>query len=171
MSASERDSIADIVHAIDQISESSLRANLLEWLYFQRATAALKHKQFEEAETLTAKVEGHEQRAFLHLEIAKRLLSRSETQSHAQELIDEAITEAKKSAMTIFAARVLLTASNLYLKIDLSRSISVLADAVNCINRIDSPDFFSDDQALERTPPRKGRGGRYAGEYLSLIHI
>ena len=141
-----------MVHAIDQISESALRADLLEWLYFQRATTAIKDKRFEEAETLTAKVEGLEQRAFLHLEIAKALLSRSETQTHAQEVLDEAITEAKKAGMTIFAARALLTASSLYLKIDPSRSIAVLADAVNCINHIESPDFFSDDQAMEKTP-------------------
>src|SRR6185437_16012499 len=53
LSSSEKDSLADVVHAIDQISEPSLRAILLEWLYFERARAALKHKQFDEAETLT----------------------------------------------------------------------------------------------------------------------
>ncbi len=170
-SASQRDSLGDVVHAIDQISESTLRANLLEWLYFQRATTAIKNKQFDEAETLTSKVEGLEQRAFLHLEIAKALSSRSETQTHAQEMIDEAITEAKKAGMTIFAARALLTASRLYLKIDPSRSISVLADAVNCINHIESPDFSSDNQAMEKTPTRKGRGGRYAGEYVLRFYM
>ena len=169
--ASQRDNVADVIQAIDQISESTLRSSLLEWLYFQRATTAVKDKQFEEAETLTSKVEGQEQRAFLHLEIAKGLLSRSETQNHAREMLDEAITEAKKAGMTIFAARVLLTASNLYQKIDLSRSISVLADAINCINRIESPDFISDDQTLEKTPERKGRGGRYAGEYSLRFYM
>jgi hypothetical protein len=169
--ASQKESLVDVIQAIDQISESTLRANLVEWLYFQRATTAFKDKQFEEAETLTSKIEGQEQRAFLHLEIAKALLSRSETQSHAQEMIDEAITEAQKAGMTIFAARALLTASNLYLKIDLSRSTSVLADAINCINHIESPDFSSDEQALEKTPARKGRGGRYAGEYLLRFYM
>lgn len=169
--ASQRDSLAEVVHAIDQISESTLRADLLEWLYFHRATTAIKAKGFEEAETLTAKVEGLEQRAFLHLQIAKSLLSRSETQTHAQELLDGAITEAKKAGMTIFAARALFTASSLYLKIDPNRAIAVLADAVNCINHIESPDFFSDDQAMEKTPTRKGRGGRYAGEYLLRFYM
>lgn len=73
--------------------------------------------------------------------------------------------------MTIFAARALLTASNLYLKIDLNRSIAVLADAINCINRIESPDFFSDDQTLEKKPVRKSRGGRYAGEYSLRFYM
>lgn len=169
--ASQKESLADVIQAIDQISESTLRASLLEWLYFQRATTAVKDKQFEEAETLTSKIEGQEQRAFLHLEIAKALLSRSDTQNHAQEILDEAISEAKKAGTTIFAARALLTASNLYLKIDPSRSISVLGDAINCINRIESPDFSSDDQALEKTPVRRGRGGRYEGEYLLRFYM
>ena len=169
--ASQKESLADVIQTIEEISESTLRASLMEWLYFQRAMIAVKDKHFEEAETLTAKVEGQEQRAFLHLEIAKALLSRSETQNQAQEMFDEAITEAKKAGMTIFAARALLTASNLYLKIDLNRSIAVLADAINCINRIESPDFFSDDQTLEKKPVRKSRGGRYAGEYSLRFYL
>jgi hypothetical protein len=163
--ASKKESLADVIQAIDKISESSLRAHLIEWLYFQRASSAVSEKQFEEAEKLTLRVEGFEQRGYLHVTIAKGLLNGSETQSHAQEILDEAITEAKKAGITIFAARVLLTASILNAKIDFSRSVSVLADAINCINRIESPDFFSDDQTLVKTAPRKGRGGQYAGEY------
>ncbi len=160
-----------LIQAIDEISDSNLRAHLLEWLYFQRAFTAIKAKEFEEAERLTSRVEGQEQRAFLHAEIAKGLLNRGEMQTHAQEILDEAITEAKKAGATLFAARTLLTASTLYVKIDLSRSISVLADAIDCINRIENPDFVSDDQALEKTPTRKGRGGRYAGEYLFRFYM
>src|SRR6185369_5051991 len=60
---------------------------------------------------------------------------------------------------------------NLYAKIDLSRSIEVLADAINCINRIEAPDFVSDDQAVEKTPVRLGRGGKYEGEYLFRFYM
>ena len=162
---SKKESLADVIQAIEKISDTSLRTHLLEWLYFHRARAALEDKQFEEAERLTSRVEGLDQRAYLHTEIARALLRTSATQTHAQAVLDEAITEAKKAGVTIFAARTLLTTSNLYAKIDLSRAISVLADAVNCINRIEAPDFFSNDQTLEKTPERKGRGGRYQGEY------
>src|SRR5205085_5814851 len=65
----------------------------------------------------------------------------------------------------------LLTASNLYTKLDRNRSIAVLADAINCINRLDAPDFVSDDQALEQRPRRKGKGGRYAGEYVFRFYM
>ena len=169
--ASETESLASVTQAIDKISNSSLRGLLLEWLYFRRATTAIKEKQFEEAEELAAKIEGHEQRAYLHTEIAKVLLKRNEMQTHGREVLDEAITEAKKAGVTLFAARTLLTASNLYATIDLNRSISVLADAINCINRIEAPDFFSDDQTLEKAPERTVRGGRYGGEYSLRFYM
>jgi hypothetical protein len=168
---SKKESLASVIQAIDKISDSNLRAHFLEWLYFHRATTAVQDKQFEEAERLTSRVEGQEQRAFLHTEIAKGLLNRRETQTHGREVLDEAITEAKKAGMTIFAARTLLTASHLYAIIDLGRSISVLADAINCINRMEVPDFVSDDQSLKKTPERKGKGGQYGGEYLLRFYM
>ena len=168
---SESESLADVIQAIDKISDANLRAQLSEWVYFQRASAAVRDKQLEEAERLTAKVEGLEQRAYLHTEIAKGLLSRSDLQIHGREVLDEAITEAKKAGVTIFAARSLLTASTLYAKIDFSRSISVLSDAINCINRLETPDFVSDDQSLQKKPERKGKGGRYQGEYRLRFYM
>jgi hypothetical protein len=166
--SSEKETLASVIQTIDKISDSNLRAHLLESLYFQRATTAVKAKRFEEAEKLTAKVEGLEQRAFLHVEIAKGLVNRGES---AHEILDDGIAEAKKAGATIFAARVLLTASNLYAKVDLSQSISVLADAINCINRIESPDFFADDQTFLKTLGRKSGGGRYAGEYRFRFYM
>ena len=169
--ASETESLASVIQAIDKISNSNLRGLLLEWLYFGRATTAIKEKQFENAAELTAKIEGQEQRAYLHTEIAKGLLKRNETQTHGREVLDEAISEAKKAGVTLFAARTLLTASNLYATIDLNRSISVLADAINCINRIEAPDFLSDDQTLEKAPERRVRGGQYGGEYSLRFYM
>ena len=161
---SRNEVLANVIQAIDKISDSSLRPDLLEWLYFQRATIAVGNKQFDEAEKLTSKVEEQEQRAFLHAQIAKGLLTKDATR--AREMLEVAITEAKKAGATIFAARTLLTAANLYARIEPSRSIQVLADAVNCINRIESPDFVSDDPTLKKTPQRKVRGGQYGGEYM-----
>ena len=103
-----------MIQAIDKISNSNVRVPLLEWIYFRRATTAVKQRKFEEAEKIGSQVEGQEQRAYLHIEIARGLLSRSDTQTHAREVLDVAINEANKAGMTIFAARSLLTASNLY---------------------------------------------------------
>jgi hypothetical protein len=150
-----------VVDAIEKIADSSIRAGLLELLYFRRTIEAAKGKRFDEAERLVSKVEGREQRAYLRTEIAKGLLNTSETQTHAREVLDEAITEANKAGMTIFAARTLLTASNLYAKIDLSRSISVLGDAINCINHIEDPDFSIDGQTLVKAVKRRSNAGTF----------
>jgi hypothetical protein len=165
---SEKEKPADVIEAIDEITDPKLRAHLLEWFYFNRATTAIQGRQFDEAERLTAKVEGLEQRAYLHTEIGKGLMKSDS--AHARDVLDEAITEAKKAGMNIFAARTLLTASNLYAKIDVNRSISILADAISCINRIEAPDF-SGEAALEKTPERRGRGGRYKGEYRMRFYM
>lgn len=160
--ASDKESMANVIQAIDKISNSNLRDSLLQWLYFHRATTAVKAKKFEEAESISSRVEGQEQRAYLHTEIARGLLNRSDTQTHARELLDVAINEAKKAGMTIFTARTLLTASTLYTKIDLGRSISVLADAINHINHLEAPDFSSSDQTLVKLIERKGKSGQYS---------
>ncbi len=159
--ASDTQSLAGVIQAIDKVSDSNLRIRLVEWIYFRRATAAVKDKNFEEAERLASQIEGEEQRAYLHLEIAKGLFNRNETQTHAREVLDEAITEAKKAGVTIFAARTLLTASKLYAKIDLGRAISLLTDAINCINRIEFPDFSRDNQTQIKMVERKDRSGHY----------
>lgn len=169
--ASKKESLASVIQAIDKISDSNLRAYFLEWLNFQRATIAIKDRRFEEAERLAAQIETEQERAYLHTEIAKGLLRSRDAQPHAQEVLEQAITEAKKAGKTLSAARTLLTASNLYTQIDLSRSISLLADAINCVNGIETPDFLSDGQALEKTPARKGKGGQYAGEYLLRFYM
>ena len=158
-------SVADVIRGIDKISDSNVRTDLQEWFYFIRAGTAIKDRDFDAAEKLVSKVEGLEQRAYLHTEIAKGLLNRTATQTHGREVLEQAITEAKKIGVSIFAARTFLTASHLYAWIDLSRSVEVLADAVNCVNRLEAPDFVSDDHSIEKTPERKGRGGRYGGEY------
>lgn len=159
--ASDTQSLAEVIQAIDKISDSNLRTRLLEWLYFRRAAGAVKDKHFEEAEKLTSQIEGEQQRAYLHLEIAKALLSKTETQTDAREVLDEAITEAKKAGTTIYAARTLLTASVLYAKIDPGRAISLLTDAINCINRIEAPDFSSDNQTQVKMVDRQGMPDSY----------
>lgn len=160
--ASDLQSLAHVIETIDKISDSNLRVSLREWIHFRRAGAAIKDKQFDGAQKLASEVEGLEQRAYLHTEIAKGLLNTNESQARAGEVLEEAIGEAKKVGTTIFAARTLLTASNLYAKIDLGRSISLLAEAVNCINHLEAPDFFSDDQTLVKAVERRTKR---AGEY------
>ena len=161
--------LTSVIQAIEKISDSDLRRYLFEWFYFMRAKELAGAKQFDEAERLTSKIDGLEQRAFLHSEIAKGLLSKDDVR--AREMLEIAIGEAKKADASVFAARTLLAAASVYAKFDLSRSIEVLTDAVACINRIEAPDFVSDDHTVEKTPVRRGRGGKYAGEYMFRFYM
>lgn len=161
LNASDQARLTNVVEGIEKITDSSIRTSLLEWLYFRRAKGAADNKQFDEAERLVSKVEGLEQRAYLHTAFAKAMLNAGESQTRVREVLDQAVTEANKAGMTIFAARALLTASNLYARIDLSRSISVLGDAINCINHLEAPDFFSDNQTLVKTVKRRSNAGTF----------
>jgi len=161
LNVSDKESLGGVVDAIQKITDSSIRESLLELLYFRRAKDAATGKRFDEAERLASKVGGLEQRAYLHTEIAKGLLNTSATQTHTREVLDDAVTEANKAGMTIFAARTLLTASILYAKLDRSRSISVLGDAINCINHLEAADFSANDQTLEKFARRKSNPGRF----------
>src|SRR6185503_3291087 len=49
---SEKEKLADVMVAIDEIIDARLRADLLEWCYVHRATTAIEVKQFDEAERL-----------------------------------------------------------------------------------------------------------------------
>jgi hypothetical protein len=161
LSATGNESLTDVVNAAEKVQDSSLRATLLEWLYFQRAKEAINGKRFDEAERLLTKIEGREQRAFLLVEIAKGLLSTAETQTRAREILEEGITEANKAGKTTGAARTLLTASSLFAKIDVSRSIAVLGDAVDRVNHLEAADFSAADQTLIKFTKRKSNPGRF----------
>ncbi len=162
LSSSVKESVDTLLGAADDINDSSIRNALIEWLYFRHALEAAHRKQFDEAERLTIKIEGFEVRSFLHTEIAKGMVNIPETQMRGREILEMAIKEANKAGRTIFASRALLTASSVYTKIDLGRSLSLLSDAIDCINHIDDPDFDANDQTLVKQVNRKNNpGGRF----------
>jgi hypothetical protein len=130
-----------VLEYAEKISNSKLRQQVMNWIYFGRAQKLIKDKQFGEAKALATEVEELDQRAFLYAEIATQSLNRIETQSQAREMLDEILDVAEKAPNTIVTARTLLTVTYLYTKIDLGRSIAVMGDAIKSINRLDNPDF------------------------------
>lgn len=143
-SGSEMESLEALVQALDELSDPDVRRWLAEWVYFNKTNDAIKKKQLPEALKIVAKVEDLELRTYLHGQIAKAFIDKSETEAQAREILDQAIAEANKSRKTILAARTLLTAAIVHSKLNLSRSFTVLADAIKCTNGIESPDFSND---------------------------
>jgi tetratricopeptide (TPR) repeat protein len=170
LSLSENERADVVLSAIDKIDDSTIRGTLKDWVYFNRANLAIKEKRFDEAESLVSKIDGLEQRAFLHSEIARGLFSTSETHAHAREMLDEAIVEAKKAGPNVFAASILLTASNLYSSADLQRSILVLGEAVNYLNQIEDPDFSTNERAISNRP-NPGMKEIKGKNYRRVVHF
>jgi len=134
-----------IINTIEKISGQDMRDKLLNWVYFERAQKATAENDLAEAKRLAAKVIELDQRAYLYLKIAEESLKHTKDDTQARELLEDVAVAAAKAPDTVVKARALLGVAYLYTKVEPSRSISILSDAVKSINRIDSPDFSSDD--------------------------
>lgn len=130
-----------VVTAAEKITNSILREQLMNWIYFSRTQQSIKDKRFDEARRWAMKVNELDQRAYLYAEIAKESFRAIETQSQAREVLEEILSVAGKAPNTIVTARTLLAVAYLYTKIDLGRSIAVLTEAIKCINHLEGPDF------------------------------
>lgn len=139
--ASDTASLEDVLSACEKISDSSVRQQVLSWIYFGRAQSAIKEKRLEDARRLATNVDELDQRTYLYAEIAKELLTSIESESQARRVLDEVHQAALKAPNTVVTARSMLAVAYLYLKIDLNSSILVISDAVKVINRIEAPDF------------------------------
>ncbi|MDQ6653648.1 MAG: hypothetical protein M3Y84_13015 [Acidobacteriota bacterium] len=139
--ASANEDLDLVLRVIDKISDSSVRPQLLNWLYFSRTQSAIKNKQPTEARKLAGKVDELDQRGYLFFQIAEESLKQSMDQTQAREMLEEVVASTAKAPATMVTARTQLGVAYLYTKIDLNRAIAVLGDAVKNINRIEQPDF------------------------------
>jgi hypothetical protein len=139
--ASKEESLDHVLSAVDKIADSTLRQPLLNWLYFDRTQRAIKDHKLDEARRLAAKVEELDQRAWLYSRIAEESIKQNADQTQAREVLDEVVDAASKAPNTPVTARALLGVAYLYTKIDMSRAIAVMAEAVKRINQIEQPDF------------------------------
>lgn len=141
MQSSKGEALEKVLSVIDKISDSNLRAGVLNWFYFFGAQSLLKEKSLGEARKFAAKVTELDLRAYLFSRIAEESLKQSEDQTQAREMLNHIADAASKAPKTIVTARALLALANLYAKIDVNRGIEELANAVKTINTIESPDF------------------------------
>ena len=76
-------------------------------------------------------------------------------------MLEEAIAQATAAPKSLVSARVLLTASILYARFDLNRSIAVLADAITIVNRLEGQDLTTEDLVKEIKYKTFTRQARY----------
>jgi len=155
-------SLDQVLSAVDKIADSTIRQQLLNWLYFERAQRAIEQQKLDEARKLAARVEELDQRAWLYSRIAEESLKQNADQTQARDMLDEVVAAAAKAPNTLVTARALLGVAYLYTKIDMNRAVAVVAEAVKCINRIEQPDF-SRQFVIRRIE------GKTFGTYASIV--
>ena len=139
--SSKGEPLEKVLSVIDKISDSTLRAGVLNWFYFFNTRSLLEEKKLDEARKSASKVADLDLRAYLFSQIAEESLKQAEDQTQAREMLNEIADAAGKAPKTIVSARALLALANLYAKIDVNRGIEELGNAVKTINAIESPDF------------------------------
>jgi hypothetical protein len=139
--SSEEEPVEKVLGIIDKISDSSVRAPLLNWFYYFRAQSMIKQKNLREARAFATKVTELDQRAYLFTRIAEESLKTNEDQTEALDLLNEISNAVSKAPKTIMSARALLALAHLYAKIDVNRGVEELGNAVRTINALESPDF------------------------------
>lgn len=139
--SSKNESVDHVLQVVDKISDSNIRQPLLNWFFFDRSQRALKEQKFDDARKLAARVEELDQRAFLYSQIAKEALKRNADQTSAREMLEDIVDAAAKAPNTTVKARALLAVASLYTRIDMNRAVAVMAEAIECVNRIEHADF------------------------------
>ncbi len=142
--AAATESLDALVSAAEKIDDLNVRQQLLDWLYFEHTQRALKDKNLAAAQKLASKVQSLDQRAYLYSRIAEEAIKHVEGENQARELLEGVVTATAKAPPSETTARALFSAAYLFTKIDLNRSISLIAEAVKVINRIKEPDFSRD---------------------------
>jgi hypothetical protein len=135
------ESLEHLLSIVERISDTVVRGQLLNWIYFDRTLRTLKDQKLDEARKLAAKVDELDQRAYLYFRLAEELLKQNLDSTQAREMLEEVVAASAKAPATLVTARTLLGVAYLYTRIDINRAIGLLGDAVKCINRLDAPDF------------------------------
>jgi hypothetical protein len=129
---------------------------LYDWLNFTRGLSAVRDRDLKAAAKFAASIGDIEPRAYLYLQIAKLAVALPVLDANGRDTLELAIAEAQKSPKTIFTARTLSNAAEVYRKVDLSRSLEVLRSAIEATNALERPDFAADDQTIIKRTQGKG---------------
>ncbi|MEK6300284.1 MAG: hypothetical protein AABO41_06150 [Acidobacteriota bacterium] len=168
LKAPDDERVDRLVDLAQKVTDSKIRQQLLNWLFFKRTQKAVKQGHLYDAKKLAEKVEELDLRAYLAYEIAAESLRSFDDKAEAREALDTVAALALKADNTSEKARTLLGISNLYSKIDHVRASEIMADAVKAINRITSPDL-SDTGLLQKIEgPRFATYARYEVAGFSL---
>lgn len=121
----------------DQIENNSLRENVLQFLNYDIADAAIEAGNLLEASSLAEKVTAKNERALLLVKIAAVSITKGD-KSGALDLLNRARSLVSDAGPEL-QSDVLLAIANVYVRFDPLESVMVLRDAIKAINRVKEP--------------------------------
>ena len=141
LAASDKETLDRVQGLIDQVSETQVRDELVDWLYFKRAQKAIADGNVDQAIKLSKRVEKLDHRAYLLLEVATEIIKQKQDESVAREALDQVVSTASKADDTVEKARVLLGAAYSYAQFDTFRSREAANSAIKIINKLPQPNL------------------------------
>lgn len=141
-SASEKFSQAQ--QMADQIGSISLRDNVLQFLNYDIAEAAIDSGNLVDAPALAEKVAAKSERALLFVRIAAQSL-KSGDKSGALDLLNRARVLVRDPGDPVVQAGVLLAVASVYVQFDPNETTLVMREAIKAVNHVKDrvPDGFS----------------------------
>jgi hypothetical protein len=163
-------STKDFLQAIklaERISNLSIRNNTLQFIYYDMSSEAIASGDIGglgEAEKQAGRVASREQRALLHVKIAKAALLHKDI-SRAAELLGTTRRLAENVSEQDTKAGVLLAAAAVLAKFDLIEADSTLRDAIKVVNRMQdyNVDSFSVSRKIDLAC--EGEKSRWYGSF------
>src|SRR5688572_4396995 len=155
----------------DQIGSISLRDNVLQFINYDIAAAAIDSGNLVEAPALAEKVAAKSQRAMLFVKIAEKSV-KGRDKSGALDLLNRARVLVRDSDDHELQASVLLGVASVYVQFDSLEATVVMREAIKAVNHVKDgvPGVFSVLRRVDFTCPGDGRwyGGRERAQTFSL---
>lgn len=154
----------------EKISDETLRADAVSFVFYRAALALVRSEEFEKAAELTRQIANGPRRAIVKIAMAQRLFSdKSGTtseegklrQQRGFDLLNEIERELRKEEASANIARILLSRTALVAKVDRVQGLVALEQSLQSINKLERFDL------KDSSTPKLGIKGSWRSENLA----
>jgi len=151
----------------EKISDETLEADVVSFIFYRSALAQVRKKDFDKATELASQITNVEQRTLVKIAIAQGLFNaENETemklnQQKALDLLTEVERELRKAEPSANISKILLARVALLGKFDRNQALVALQQAMQSVNKLDQFDWKLD------AAPRLGFKGSFRSEGLA----
>lgn len=156
----------------EKISDETLRADAVSFVFYRAALALVRNEEFEKAAELTRQIANAPRRSIVKIAMAQRLFSDPSAQGTTAEeaklrqqrgfdLLNEIERELRKEEASANIARILLSRTALVAKLDRDQGLVALEQSLQSINKLERFDL------KDSSAPKLGIKGSWRSENLA----